>query len=763
MALSGSATKSFGAGHQLQVRWDATQNVAGNYSHVNVTLWLYRAFTWNASAPKNAYVMVNGSKYSFTCTVGGGAGWTQLGGVKAQWDIKHNDDGTQSITVTGYCDVAVTLSGTYYGGQTASNTFTLDTIQRGTYATGWQTWPTTPNGWDFINMFWATADHPDELWLHVNGGGRIATGQPTDSTQKNGVIKATGLKPNTSYNLQLEIVRNGVVSWSPVVTASTKKAASAVSISSSTWNPDDALSITITNPDKAYIRFHMYIEATNSSGVKENSFVCSIDTGASTSYTWTLSDDASVAVYNKMKYANTGTVTLYAMNYVPSSYETWITNVSTTFTISIDTATYSPVLPASLVSLALDSVTSSVMGSTSTNLIQGISSLSASIDTSQITLYKNAGLKSLTFKYGNNTDTWTKGGTFTKTLNGFLNTGNYTVQVYATDTRGNKSATVKKTYTIVSYKTPVIVPTVTRELSSGGKIDISFQASYSRLLDNNSIGYIKYGYAIFGSTPTANTAITEYTSSDASNGVDKSLSYSSIGSFSLDESKNYRFIFVIKDKIKEYSVEIDLVDGNPIMRVLETGQVTINCKPDTSNQDEKLRVNGDSKIIGELTLLNDLFPDGLNIAEIIKQILDTSFDREHPVGSIFMSVLSDNPATYLGKGTWVAWGSGRVPVSVDTSQTEFNAVEKTGGNKSVNLSHQHTESLGWDKNNIYLNYVNGNTTSGGGSVVVDVNSRYMTAPSGQTHPGRFNLTSSSLNSTSLLQPYITCYMWKRTA
>ena len=142
---------------------------------------------------------------------------------------------------------------------------------------------------------------------------------------------------------------------------------------------------------------------------------------------------------------------------------------------------------------------------------------------------------------------------------------------------------------------------------------------------------------------------------------------------------------------------------------------------------------------------------------IVKQVMLAVY----PVGTIYLSVESSNPGNRFG-GTWVSWGSGRVPVGVDASQAEFNAVEKTGGSKSVDLSHKHTESLGWDENSIYFNYVDSDTASGNGSDVFDVNSRYMTAPSAQTHPGRFNLTSSSLNSTSLLQPYITCYMWKRT-
>lgn len=75
---------------------------------------------------------------------------------------------------------------------------------------------------------------------------------------------------------------------------------------------------------------------------------------------------------------------------------------------------------------------------------------------------------------------------------------------------------------------------------------------------------------------------------------------------------------------------------------------------------------------------------------LAQEILDIIY----PVGSIYMSVNSTNPQNLFG-GTWVAWGTGRVPVGIDTSQTEFNAVEKTGGEKTHKLkvsempSHDH--------------------------------------------------------------------------
>lgn len=119
----------------------------------------------------------------------------------------------------------------------------------------------------------------------------------------------------------------------------------------------------------------------------------------------------------------------------------------------------------------------------------------------------------------------------------------------------------------------------------------------------------------------------------------------------------------------------------------------------------------------------------------------------YPVGSIYMSVANVSPTTFIG-GTWAVWGTGRVPVAVDTGQTEFNVVEKTGGAKTHTLtvaempSHSHggTQKSGAS-----------GAVSGFAQVTYVATSDNMTSSvgGGQAHNN--------------LQPYITCYMWKRTA
>lgn len=79
-----------------------------------------------------------------------------------------------------------------------------------------------------------------------------------------------------------------------------------------------------------------------------------------------------------------------------------------------------------------------------------------------------------------------------------------------------------------------------------------------------------------------------------------------------------------------------------------------------------------------------------NLRDLLALLETELLDRTYPVGAIYMSVSSTSPATLFG-GTWVSWGAGRVPVSVNTSDSLFNTAEKTGGYKdAIVVAHTHT-------------------------------------------------------------------------
>jgi hypothetical protein len=57
-----------------------------------------------------------------------------------------------------------------------------------------------------------------------------------------------------------------------------------------------------------------------------------------------------------------------------------------------------------------------------------------------------------------------------------------------------------------------------------------------------------------------------------------------------------------------------------------------------------------------------------------------------PVGSVFIAVVSTDPATLLGYGTWSAFGAGRVLVGLDSGDGDFDTAEETGGAKTKAIS-----------------------------------------------------------------------------
>jgi hypothetical protein len=65
----------------------------------------------------------------------------------------------------------------------------------------------------------------------------------------------------------------------------------------------------------------------------------------------------------------------------------------------------------------------------------------------------------------------------------------------------------------------------------------------------------------------------------------------------------------------------------------------------------------------------------------------------HPVGSVYISIASTNPGTAFGFGTWVAFAEGQVLVGLDSTDTEFDTAEETGGEKGVATTTTGTTNL----------------------------------------------------------------------
>lgn len=190
--------------------------------------------------------------------------------------------------------------------------------------------------------------------------------------------------------------------------------------------------------------------------------------------------------------------------------------------------------------------------------------------------------------------------------------------------------------------------------------------------------------------------------------------------------------------------------------------------------------------------------NGKNIVRSVNNVnADTNgnvniIDKVYPVGSIYMSVVNNSPANFIG-GTWVALNEGRVLIGANSTYT----AGKTGGefthkitvaelpkhNHSASTAsagaHTHTASTNSTGDHAH-NYVCYKTAEavyniGGGSHIMNVGSTLATTSAG-THSHTVTIASAdahthtvTVNNTGRgsamnnMQPYLAVYMWKRTA
>jgi len=156
----------------------------------------------------------------------------------------------------------------------------------------------------------------------------------------------------------------------------------------------------------------------------------------------------------------------------------------------------------------------------------------------------------------------------------------------------------------------------------------------------------------------------------------------------------------------------------------------------------------------------------------VQDVADAIKNALYPVGSIYTnSSVSTNPGTLLGFGTWAAFGAGRVMVGFNSGNSLFDTAEETGGSAdAIVVSHTHTATV-TDPGHTHTTTLNvwrgsngGNTGAAwGGGDRQDATNVVGTSNSQVTSITVANSTEGSSATNANYQPYITVYMWKRTA
>lgn len=143
-----------------------------------------------------------------------------------------------------------------------------------------------------------------------------------------------------------------------------------------------------------------------------------------------------------------------------------------------------------------------------------------------------------------------------------------------------------------------------------------------------------------------------------------------------------------------------------------------------------------------------------------------------PVGSIYLSVVSTDPATLLGYGTWAQIAEGKMLVGIDINDTDFDTVRETGGAKTVTLTGAQSGTSVHSHSITDPGHAHTQTTSAadGATTRADASS------GGTTYSNVANINSSTTGITvnnsvaadasqahNNLPPYYVVYIWERTA
>lgn len=310
--------------------------------------------------------------------------------------------------------------------------------------------------------------------------------------------------------------------------------------------------------------------------------------------------------------------------------------------------------------------------------------------------------------------------------------GTATIRASVTDSRGRVSATQDVTITLLEYYAPVISIQVLRTRKNPNTLQVLRTIKVAPLtfndVDMNSTKLV-FEVASLGSTSFAVdtgsaggewTTIFTLTNSEANLGG----TYSSTSSWTV--------LAKLSDKF---------TSSNPTIASATVGtEKVINAY----DKDGRFGVGKIPELgpAGSVDVAGNIYALGMFISG--KSLRDIFY----PIGSIFQSTDRTDPSTFMG-GTWKRFGNGRVLVGVDETDIDFSAPNKTGGKKT----HALTAAENGPHSHSYTNTANHNF------VRVEPSTTYGTMATKDSTTG----TSGEGAPHNNLQPYVTVYMWRRTA
>ena len=465
---------------------------------------------------------------------------------------------------------------------------------------------------------------------------------------------------------------------------------------------------------------------------------------ANTSVSWT----PALTLANQVPNATTAVGTLYCDTY---SGSTLIGTKSVSITLNV---------PASVIPSATYTLTdsNSAIATKFSAFIQSKSKVKVAITASGA---YGSTIASVTTTINGTTYTGTS---FTTDF--LTGSGTQSISITIKDSR-SRTKTVSGTFSVLAYKSPSVTDVAVFRCNSSGVA--SHTGTYASVK-------LKVTVTSLNSKNDASIVVQSKRKTETSYSNLKTWtgSYSVNGTYVVGGSLSNQYAYDIRIAVSDYFETVyayaDIATADTIFSIRNNG---LGLAIGKISEQNKFEVGWQSEFHEDVTF------DGDVAFSSLAWLRDAIF----PIGSIRMTTSTTGATTFLG-GTWVLWGAGKVPVGVDANDTDFSTVEKTGGAKTVTLtaanmpSHNHalssgtvtiteaaahthqaasgTYKVGSGSGSTYKYFTNGGTTgpattgSGGG----------------HTHTATLSGNTGSKGSGtahSNVQPYITCYFYKRTA
>lgn len=528
----------------LTVKETAT-STSNNTSTLSITLVLKRPSSISSSATKTASCTINGTKYTWSGTIGGSGDKTLISKTQT---VTHNTDGSKTINIAAAIALDITWGGVSLGTISNSGTMALTNIPR--YATAVQSMAAKTE--TSITMNWNSDSTIDYIWYSTNNGSSWTGINVTDG--KSGTYTISGLSANTTYNVKTRVRRKDSQLTTDSAALSITTYAYPYANSMPNFTIGNKFTIGIYNPLKRSVTVNI-LGADNSQ--------CTNDTTTGTSITGYNGTTVVNNFYNSIPNAKSGTYK------VKVTYGSQVTT-KTGGTYSINENICKP----SIGSVTYKDTNSSTTAITENDQLIISQQSKVQFTATGLSAINGASISSCNLSLNGNNYTMSISGSTATVSNLTIDSAtNLTGVVTLTDSRG-LTATKNVSVTMEDWVLPTAIITLNRQNNYYDATNLNVNADYSSLDGKNTITitakYKQVTASQYGSAITLQDGVTTV--------------------LTLDNKFEWNVQVEVKDLFGSTTYNLTVGIGLPIIyfdRLLHS--VGINCFPTNK---ETLEVNG---------------------------------------------------------------------------------------------------------------------------------------------------------------------------